>query len=327
MTKGAFENAIITSMALGGSTNAVIHLIAIAGRLGIDLPLDFFDEISRKTPMITNIKPSGEFLMEDLFYAGGVPAVMHEILPLLHKNVMTVNGRTLGENITRVERIDKQVIRSMESPIHSEGGTVILKGNLAPNGAVIKQTASTPSLLLHKGKALVFKDREDLIRRIDSPELDVTPDSILVLQNAGPKGAPGMPEWGQLPIPKKLLKQGVTDMVRISDARMSGTSYGTVVLHVSPESACGGPLAVVQDGDWIELDVPARRLNLLVDDRELKTRMDNWTPPNPHYTRGYGKLFIDHVLQAEQGCDFDFLVGKRDPEDDLGPLYARMGHS
>jgi dihydroxy-acid dehydratase len=327
MTREAFENAIITTMALGGSTNAVIHLIAIAGRLGIDLPLELFDQISKKTPMVTNVKPSGEFLMEDFFYAGGVPAIMKEISSLLDMECLTINGLTLGENLSEVETINRDIIRSLQDPIHEEGGIVVLRGNLAPKGAVIKQTAATPGLLTHRGQAVVFKNREDLIRRIDDPDLDVTADSVLVLQNAGPKGAPGMPEWGQLPIPKKLLQQGVTDMVRISDARMSGTSYGTTVLHISPESACGGPLAIVQTGDWIELDVPGRELRLVIDDRKLANRLQTWKPPDPHYRRGYGRLFLEHVLQADQGCDFDFLTGKRDLEDDLAPGYARMGHS
>jgi len=327
MTRKALENAITTSMALGGSTNAVIHLIAIAGRLGIDLPLDLFDEISRRTPMITNLKPSGEYLMEDFYYAGGLPAVMREIRSLLHQDAMTVNGRTIGENIETAECVNRDVIRPLAEPLFPEGGTIILRGNLAPDGAVLKQTAASNDLLTHRGPAVVFKNRDDLMQRIDQPDLEVTPDSVLVLQNAGPRGAPGMPEWGQLPIPQKLLEQGVTDIVRISDARMSGTSYGTTVLHVAPESACGGPLAVVRDGDIIELDIPKRIIRLDISDQELASRLEQWEPPPPHYTRGYGKLFIDHVQQADKGCDFDFLAGRNDPDVDLAPCYARMGHS
>lgn len=326
MTREAFENAIRVSQAIGGSTNAVIHLIAIAGRLGIDLDLELFDQISRTTPMLVNVKPSGEFLMEDLYYAGGIPALMKEISHLLHSECLTVTGRPVGENVQQAEIINHEVIRPFGSPVYEEGGTVVLRGNLAPGGAVLKQTAATARLLVHRGPAVVFKDREDLIQRIDDPDLEVTADSVLVLQNAGPKGAPGMPEWGQLPIPRKLLQQGVEDMVRISDARMSGTSYGTVVLHVSPESAAGGPLAIVRTGDLVELNVPERRLQLLVPDKEIETRLSSWRAPAPHFSRGYGRLFIEHVLQAEEGCDFDFLRGV-DRGEDIGAKYAKMGHS
>ena len=323
----ALENAIRVSMALGGSTNAVIHLCAIAGRLGINLELDIFDQISRTTPLLANIKPSGEFLMEDMFYAGGVPALMKEIEDLLHLDALTVTGKSIGENIGDAVIHDPRVIRPRDKALHPEGGTVILRGNLAPDGAVIKQTAASNSLMVHKGKAVVFQDRKDLLSRIDDPDLEVEASSVLVLKNAGPKGAPGMPEWGQLPIPKKLLKEGVEDMVRISDARMSGTAYGTAVLHVAPESAVGGPLALVRDGDLIELNVPERRLDLHVSQEELARRRAEWTPPAAHYQRGYGKLFLDHVLQADKGCDFDFLQGKHSDNPDLAPLYARMGHS
>ena len=326
LTKEAFQNAIRVCMSMGGSTNAVIHLCAIAGRLGIQLNLDEFDRISRETPLLVNVKPSGEYLMEDLFYAGGIPALMNEIRTSLHTDAITVTGRSIGENIAAAEIHNLDVIRPTSNPLNSEGGIAVLKGNLAPAGAVLKQTAATPELMVHSGPAVVFENREDLLSRIDSPELDVTAESVLVLRNAGPKGAPGMPEWGQLPIPKKLLEQGVEDMVRLSDARMSGTSYGTVVLHVAPESAEGGPLAIVHDGDIVELNVPERRLQLQVSDEEIAARLAEWKPPEPHYRSGYGKLFLDHVSQAPLGCDFDFLEGKR-TGDDLPARYARMGHS
>jgi L-arabonate dehydrase len=306
LTREAFENAICTDMAIGGSTNAIIHLVAIAGRLGIPLPLELFDSISRTTPFITNIKPSGAFLMEDMYYAGGLPAVMRELSPLL-KRALTVTGKTMGENIADASCFNREVIKPLAQPLHPEGGTVILKGNLAPNGAVIKQTAASPRLEKHTGRAVVFENYEDMMKRVDDPHLDVDEECVLVLKSAGPKGAPGMPEWGDMPIPAKLLKAGVRDMIRISDARMSGTAYGTVVLHVSPESAVGGPLAVVKDGDSIELDVSSRRLELLVPESELKQRLGSWRPPAPHYSRGYGKLYLEHILQAHEGCDFDFL--------------------
>lgn len=327
LTREAFENAIRTSMALGGSTNAVIHLCAIAGRLGIELDLALFDDLSQKTPMLANVKPSGEHLMEDFYYAGGVPALMNQIRELLHVDSLTVNGKTIGENIANVSVEDEEVIRPISRPLSAEGGTVVLRGNLAPHGSVLKQTAATSRLLKHIGPAVVFENREDLMERIDDPGLEVTADSVLVLKSAGPKGGPGMPEWGQLPIPKKLLEQGVEDMVRISDARMSGTSYGTVVLHISPESAAGGPLAIVRNGDLIELNVSERRLQFQLSDEEIQRRLAEWTPPKPHYTRGYGRLFIDSVLQAEKGCDFDFLVHDGEEDRDLAPAYARMGHS
>lgn len=307
LTQEALENAICVDMAIGGSTNAIIHLVAIAGRVGIKLPLETFDRISRRTPFITNIKPSGDFLMEDMYYAGGLPAVMKELLPLLHANALTVTGKTVGENVAGAEVVNREVIKTLDRPLHAEGGTVILKGNLAPHGAVIKQTAASPLLERHTGRAVVFENYNDMMARIDDPNLQVNADSVLVLKSAGPKGAPGMPEWGDMPIPQKLLKEGVRDMVRISDARMSGTAYGTVVLHVSPESAVGGPLAVVREGDAIELDVPGRRLELRVPEAELKQRLAAWKAPTPHYGRGYGKMFLDHILQAHEGCDFDYL--------------------
>ena len=307
MTRAAFENAIKVDMAIGGSTNAVVHLVAIAGRLGIELPLSEFDRISRQTPFIANVKPSGQYVMEDFFYAGGLPAVMKEIEPLLDTTVPTVTGRTLAENLQSAGTINRDVILPLDRALSAEGGTAILYGSLAPDGAVIKQTAASPRLLKHRGRALVFPNYEELKARIDDAALEVDENTVLVLQGAGPKGGPGMPEWGHLPIPVKLLKKGVDDMVRISDARMSGTSFGTVVLHVSPESAGGGPLALVRMGDEISLDVEARRVDLCVPEEELRRRRAAWRPPAPHYTRGYGKLFLDHVTQAHLGCDFDFL--------------------
>jgi len=309
LTREAFENAIRVNMAIGGSTNAIIHLVALAGRVGLDLPLEKFDELSRTTPFITNVRPSGAFLMEDMFYAGGLPAVMKELGTLLHLNAVTVTGKTVGENIAQASCFNREVIKALDQPLQREGGTAILKGNLAPRGAVIKQSAASPQLLKHKGRAVVFEDNNDLTERVDDPDLDVDESCVLVLKKAGPKGAPGMPEWGDMPVPAKLLKAGVKDMVRLSDARMSGTAYGTVVLHVSPESAVGGPLAVVKNGDVIELDVPARRLELLIPAAEMKRRRAAWQPPAPHYQRGYGKMYLDHILQAHEGCDFDYLRG------------------
>ncbi|MGH9432002.1 MAG: IlvD/Edd family dehydratase [Terriglobia bacterium] len=307
LTREAFENAIRVDMAIGGSTNAIIHLVAIAGRLGIHLPLERFDEISCETPFLTNVRPSGEFLMEDMYYAGGLPAVMRELQGQLNLNAPTVSGKTLGENIATAECFNREVIRPFKEPLKPEGGTVILKGNLAPHGAVIKQTAASPQLLKHRGRAVVFENYQDLMARVDAANLDVDESCVLVLKHGGPKGAPGMPEWGDLPIPTKLLQAGVRDMVRLSDARMSGTAYGTVVLHISPEAAVGGPLAIVKTGDTIELDVPGRRLELRVPDAEIKQRLAGWKPAAPHYQRGYGKMFLDHIMQAHEGCDFDFL--------------------
>lgn len=307
LTREAFENAIRVNMAIGGSTNAIIHLVAIAGRLGINLPLELFDEMSRSTPFITNVRPSGEYLMEDMFYAGGLPAVMKELEPMLHLKAITITGKPMGENVADARCFNRDVIRTLKEPLKPEGGTVILKGNLAPHGAVLKQTAASPHLLKHKGRAVVFESYQDLWARVDDPNLDVDENSVLVMKNGGPKGAPGMPEWGDMPLPKKLLEAGVSDMVRISDARMSGTAYGTVVLHVAPESAVGGPLAIVQNGDTIELDVPGRTLELQVPDAEIKRRLAAWSPPAPHFVRGYGKMFLEHILQAHEGCDFDYL--------------------
>jgi len=311
LTRQAFENAITVNMAIGGSTNAVIHLIAIAGRLGIELELDLFDSLSRRTPFLVNVKPSGEFLMEDFFSAGGVPAVMREILPLLHGDAPTITGRTIAQNVSTAPCHRPEVIRPYAQPLHPEGGTVVLWGNLAPDGAVIKQTAASPELLQHVGPAYVFETHAQMLREIDQDDLPVTRDTVLVMKNCGPKGGPGFPEWGQIPLPRKMLLAGVKDMVRISDARMSGTSFGTVVLHVAPESAVGGPLALVQTGDRIELDTAGRRVNLLVPEEELARRRAEFVPPAPHYTRGYGRLFLDHVTQANRGCDFDFLERER----------------
>ncbi len=307
LTKAAFENAIRTDMAIGGSTNAVVHLLAIAGRAGIDLRLADFDRLSRETPFLANIKPSGEYLMEDFYYAGGLPVVMKEILPLLDGAILTVNGKSLAENLAGVECINRDVIRTMAEPLGSEGGTAILYGNLAPDGAVIKQTAASPHLLKHRGKAVVFERYEELRAHIDDDDLEIDENSVLVLKNAGPTGGPGFPEWGHLPIPAKLLKRGVKDIVRVSDARMSGTSFGTDVLHVSPEAAIGGPLAAVQTGDEIELDVPGRKVELRVEANEIQRRLDAMERRPPHYRRGYGKLFLNEVTQAHEGCDFRFL--------------------
>jgi len=312
LTRKAMENAITLLCALGGSTNAVVHLPALAGRLGFDLPLDLFDSISRRTPLLANVRPAGSFQMEDFFYAGGVPAIMRQLLPLLHGDEPTVTGRTVSENVAQSNIVDSEVIASPDKPLKSEGGLAILRGNLAPEGAVIKHAAASPGLLQHRGRAIVFHGISDLQERIDDPALDVNPEDVMILQNAGPVGGPGMPEVGNLPIPKKLLKQGVRDMVRISDARMSGTAFGTIVLHVAPEAAVGGPLSLARTGDVVELDVPGRRLELRVEQEELNRRRAEWQRPQPAYRRGYGRLFLDHVLQAPEGMDFDFLLG-RDP--------------
>ena len=310
-TAAAFDNAIRADMAIGGSTNAIVHLIAIAGRTGVPLPLSRFDELSRSTPLLVNVRPSGKYLMEDFYYAGGLPAVLRELLPLLHADALTVNGKTLGENVREAPCYNPDVIRPLSLPLASEGGTVVLFGNLCPGGAVLKQSAASQHLLTHRGRAVVFDDYEEIAQRIDDPSIPLEETSVLVLKNAGPKGGPGMPEWGAAPIPARLLKAGVKDMVRISDARMSGTSYGTVILHVAPESAIGGPLALVENGDLIELDVPNRTLTLHVSDEELARRRARWTPRPPAATSGYTRMFLDHVLQADEGVDFDFLRGAR----------------
>ncbi len=307
LTEAAFVNAITADMAIGGSTNAIIHLVAIAGRAGLDLKLQTFDEVSRRTPMIANIRPSGQYLMEDFYYAGGLRALLNELRELLALDCLTVSGTALGENIQAARVHNPEVIRPLADPVSPTGGTAVLYGNLAPAGAVIKPPAADPRLLRHRGRAVVFRDYNDLAARVDDEDLIVDESSVLVLQNAGPVGGPGMPEWGMLPIPRKLLRRGVRDMVRLSDARMSGTAYGACVLHISPESFVGGPLAFVRDGDVIELDVPARRLHLNVSDEELMRRREGWRPPAPRYARGFGALYTAHVTQAHQGCDFDFL--------------------
>jgi len=309
LRESSFNNAIAAVFALGGSTNAVIHLIAMAGRAGIKIALDRFDDFSRKTPMLANIRPSGKYLIEDFYYAGGLPALLHVLAPHLDLTCLTVTGKTLGENISASRIYNPDVIRSLENPVLPSGGLAILRGNLAPDGAVIKASAAETRLLKHTGRAIVFDSFDEMNARMDDPGLDVTPDSVLVLRNAGPKGAPGMPEWGNLPIPQKILKTGVRDMVRISDARMSGTSYGACVLHVSPESFVGGPLALLNEGDLVELDVASRKLNMLVSDDELACRRAAWRPKESIYPRGYGKLFMQHIKQAHEGCDFDFLEG------------------
>ena len=309
LTEQAFENAIKVQMAIGGSTNAIIHLTALARRAGIPLDLEIFDRISQGIPLLANIKPSGKYVMEDFYYAGGLTALMKRLEESLNLETVTINGKTLHDNLEGAEVFNEDVIRPLENPVSTAGGTAVLRGSLAPDGAVIKPTAAEKRLWKHRGSAVVFKDIRDLKARVDSEDLKVTADSVLVLQNAGPVGGPGMPEWGQLPIPKKLLNQGVRDVIRISDARMSGTSYGTCVLHVSPEAALGGPLGLVKDGDEIELDVEKRRLDLLVSQSELDTRRRRWEPPESKASRGYAKLYADHVTQAHEGCDFDFLQG------------------
>jgi dihydroxy-acid dehydratase len=310
LTRAAFENAIRVVMALGGSTNAAVHLPAIAGRAGLALSLEDFDRLSRTTPMVASIRPSGKYHMEDLAEAGGVPAVMKVLTPLLHRDALTVTGRSVEANLEGVAPPGawQDVVTTLDRPFKPAGGLVILRGSLAPDGAVLKVAAATPALLRHRGRACVFRDLADLSARVDDPALPVTPESVLVLQNAGPVGGPGMPEAGSLPIPRKLLEAGVRDMVRVSDARMSGTAGGTVVLHVAPEAAVGGPLALVRDGDEILLDADARRLDLLVPDDELARRRAGWRPPAAVPERGYRRLFAERVLQAPEGCDFDFLV-------------------
>jgi dihydroxy-acid dehydratase len=309
LTRESFENAITVDMAIGGSTNAMIHLVAMAGRCGLQLDLALFDKISRRVPVLADIRPSGRFLMEDFYYAGGLGALMGEIRDLLHLDCATVSGRTLGENLADARIHNAEVIRARGNPLFSSGGTTVLYGSLAPDGAVVKTSAADPRLLKHIGPAVVFQDYNDLDARINSADLDVTADSVLVLRNAGPLGGPGMPEWGMLPIPAKLLALGVRDMVRISDARMSGTAYGACVLHVSPESWIGGPLALVEEGDRISLDAENGRLDLLVSAGEMEARRARWVRPAPRYARGYMALYADRVSQAHLGCDFDFLSG------------------
>jgi dihydroxy-acid dehydratase len=303
----AFENAIAVDMALSGSTNSIVHLIAMARRANIPLTLEKFDEIAARVPVLADIRPAGRFLMEDFYYAGGLKGLHLRLADLLHLDCLSVNGHTLGANLEDAEVYNEEVIRPLDKPVWASGGLAVLKGNLAPRGAVIKPAAAEARLLAHKGPAVVFKDYNDMEKRIDDPELPVTPDSVLVLQDAGPVGGPGMPEWGQLPIPKKILALGVRDMVRISDARMSGTSYGACVLHVAPESRVGGPLALVRDGDIVELDVPNRKLHLHISDDELARRKSEWQAPPVRYGRGFGWLHAQHITQADEGCDFDFM--------------------
>jgi dihydroxy-acid dehydratase len=319
VSAASFENAIAVDMALGGSTNAIVHLVAMAGRLGISLPLERFDEISQRIPLLANLRPSGKYLMDDFYAAGGLRALLNGMRELLNTECITINGSTLGDNIAGAECYNRDVIRTPDTAISSNGGTTVLRGNLCPDGAVIKHAAVLDAALLqHTGPALVFDDYNDLKKRLDDPDLDVTASTVLVLRSAGPVGAPGMPEWGMLPIPKKLLLQGVRDMVRVSDARMSGTSYGTCALHLSPESAVGGPLALVKTGDLIELNLAARTLNVLITDQEMATRRAAWQPPAPKFARGYGKLYVEHVTQAHEGCDFDFLQhGPDTPEPEI----------
>jgi L-arabonate dehydrase len=310
LTREAFENAIVMNAAVGGSTNFVIHLLAIAGRIGVDLTLDDFDRVGSKMPFLLNLMPSGKFLMEDFFYAGGLPAVVREMEQYLHPAPVTVNGKSLVENCREAKNWNQEVIASSEAPILPEGGIVVVRGNLCEQGAVLKPSAASPHLLRHKGRAVVFETIEDYHARVDDPDLDIDENCVMVLKNVGPKGYPGMPEVGNMALPKKLLEKGVTDMVRISDARMSGTAFGTVFLHASPESALGGNLALVRDGDLIEVDVPARRIHLHVSEAELAERRKTWKPIDLGYRRGYTKLYIEHVTQASEGADFDFLAGK-----------------
>ena len=315
LSAAAFDNAVTTVLALSGSTNSIVHLIAMARRAGIPLDLKRFDDLARRTPVLANLRPSGKYLMEDFYYAGGLPALLSRIPDLLDLEQRNVNGATLGENISKARSFNDDVILPRDKPLVANDGLAVLHGNLAPNGAVIKPAAAEKHLLKHTGPAVVFKNYEDMAARIDDPNLDVDANSVLVLQSAGPQGAPGMPEWGQLPIPQKLLKEGVRDMLRISDARMSGTSYGACVLHVTPESHIGGPLALVKDGDLIAIDVEQRSLNMLVDEAEIAKRRKAWLPPIAKFSRGYGALYLKHIKQADEGCDFDFLetdYGKTD---------------
>jgi L-arabonate dehydrase len=310
LTRNAFENAIMVNGAIGGSTNAVVHLLAIAGRIGVDLSLDDWDRLGRDMPCLVDLQPSGKYLMEDFYYAGGLPVVIREIGKFLHKKALTVNGKTIWENSKDAVNYNEAVITPLGKPFKPQGGIAVLKGNLAPSGCVLKPSAATPALMKHKGRAVVFEDVDDLHARIDDPKLDVDPECVLVLKNCGPKGYPGFPEVGNFALPAKILKKGITDMVRISDARMSGTAYGTVLLHTSPEAAAGGPLALVRNGDLIEIDVARRKIHLDVTEEELAKRKLKWKPLPPHSDRGWVKLYCDAVLQADRGVDLDFLVGK-----------------
>ncbi len=311
LTRQAIENAIKVNAAVGGSTNLVIHLLAIAGRIGVDLTLDDFDRLASDLPCLVNLQPSGQYLMEDFCYAGGLPVVMKEIAEHLHKDIITSTGQSVWDNIKDAENYNPKVILPLADPFKEKAGICVLRGNLAPRGAIIKPSAATPELLVHTGRAVVFENADDLHQRIDDENLDIDEHCIMVLKHCGPKGYPGMSESGNMPLPPKVLRKGITDMVRISDARMSGTAYGTVVLHTAPEAAAGGPLAVVRSGDTITLDVPNRSLHLHISDEELAERLAGWTAPTPPLQSGYWKLYVDHVLQADQGVDLDFLVGKR----------------
>jgi dihydroxy-acid dehydratase len=336
LTRQAFENAIVTLAAIGGSTNAVIHLIAIAGRLGVELGIDDFDRLASELPCLLNLQPSGAHLMEDFCYAGGLPVVLKEISPLLHLDAVTANGKTIGENIAGAENFNTEVIKPFAAPFKEKAGIAVLRGNLAPRGAIIKPSAATPALMKHRGRAVVFDSIEEFHSRIDDESLDIDETCVMVLRNCGPKGYPGMAEVGNMPLPPKVLRKGITDMVRISDARMSGTAYGTVVLHTAPEAADGGPLAAVRSGDFIELDVANRRIHLDIGEAELADRMKSWQRPPPPLASGYWKLYVDHVLQADQGADLDFLVGRRgafvprpdepQPDDAGGAFVPRDNH-
>ena len=309
LTKQAFENAIMVNGAIGGSTNAVVHLLALAGRIGVDLGLEDWDRLGRDIPCVVNLRPSGKYLMEDFFYAGGLPTVMKALGGRLHGEAMTINGKTLAENIAGAKNYNEDVIRPLDNPVAENGGIAVLRGNLAPQGAVLKPSAATEALMSHRGRAVVFEDIDDYKARIDDPDLDIEADDVMVLKNCGPRGYPGFPEVGNMGLPPKILAQGITDMVRISDARMSGTAYGTVVLHTAPEAAAGGVLALVENGDMIELDVAGRSLHLDVTEAELDARLAKWSPPEAEHKRGYYQLYRDHVTQADQGVDFDFLIG------------------
>ncbi|XAH23392.1 L-arabinonate dehydratase [Xylophilus sp. GW821-FHT01B05] len=320
LTAASFNNAVTTAVALGGSTNSIVHLIAMARRAGVDLDLDRFDAIARTIPLLADLRPSGRFLMEDFYYAGGLRALLERLGDKLDRSCLTITGKTLGENIEGAKVYNDEVIRPLANPVTQKDSLAVLRGNICPDGAVIKPAAMEPHLRKHTGRAVVFKDQADLYARIDAPDLPVTKDSVIVLQHAGPQGAPGMPEWGQLPIPQKLLKEGVRDMLRISDARMSGTSYGACVLHVTPESFIGGPLAFVRDGDEITLDVDARLLHLHISDEEMAARKAAWVAPKPHFTRGFGKIYLKHIKQANEGCDFDFLETEPATEEAGDPI-------
>lgn len=321
LTRNGFENAIRANAAIGGSTNAVVHLLALAGRIGVKLELEDWDRLGSSVPCLVNVQPSGTALMEDFFYAGALPAVLRELGEggLLHRDALTVNGKTLWENVKDAPCYNRDVIRPLDNPLQPSAGIAVLRGNLAPDGAVIKPSAASPALMTHRGRAVVFENIEDFHARIDAEDLDVDESSVLVLKNCGPKGYPGMAEVGNMPLPPKILRKGIKDMVRISDGRMSGTAYGTVVLHAAPEAAAGGPLALVQSGDMISLDVPNRRLTLEVDDAELERRRARWKPPIAPQ-RGWGRLYVEHVLQADSGADLDFLVGSS------GAQVARDSH-